>query len=383
MGSGNHKSRFVFFPIGQRTRKVQGRGSLPSTWVAQVQGHRRQQGCAGTSSAGPGTPSCRHTWTPQPSRPLLTRPGSSSGSPRAGYRAGRARSLGRGSPRETEKVPPPRRRRPGAPLAPLAPHAPHAPQPPGRAQGRRAAGAQSPGTVAGAGGTRAAPLQPLGARDRPRGAQPVLTTPRTIPRWRRRRAPRAGTGAGWRRGGESEDRERRRRRRGRSGEQRGGGACTRCAARAARQSHCASWAAAAAGALSPPAPPPPLPAAPAPGPPRPAFPPPPLCASGPQRPSARTPGRPHSGRGLADAAPKDSTSWGCARNAPGDAPSPGCGASPRRAARGSPGSGCVWGQGGTQGLAARPGDAGRSSWPPPGGDTGGKGLPRDRAHRSG
>lgn len=102
------------------------------------------------TTRAPGLPGCGHTWTPRPSRPLLARPGSSSGSPRAGRGAGRARSLGRGSPRRAEKVPPPRRRRPGAPLAPLAPHAPHAPR-----AGRKVAergGARSSGTVAGAGG---------------------------------------------------------------------------------------------------------------------------------------------------------------------------------------------------------------------------------------
>lgn len=214
---------------------------------------------------------------------------SCTGATRVPWRRSRART-----PRETaEKVPPPRRRRP---------RAPRAPQPPRQARGRGGEPAARGGTVPGAGEAPAAPLPPPGARD-PRGAQPVLTAPRlrsSVGGHRGQRGPSrsrvaAGRGTGGGRAAAADEKE----------------DAVECAHTGSPSSRSASErqpAAAVAGALSPPARPPPLPAAPAPGPPRPAFPPPPLCASGPQRPRARTPGRPRAGRSLGDAAPKGSPS---------------------------------------------------------------------------
>lgn len=194
-------------------------------------------------------------------RLLLSR--SSSGAPRAGHRRRARTRPWPGQPGEAEKVPPPRRLRPGA-RSPRSLPARRKVAAPGR---RRAGPRDRPRRRGRAGRAPPAPGRPHSpclARD------PQVAAAE-------RGAARAGAGGGGAR--ESEQ-----------GERRGGGAESPAGSErrrlhtprstSSRQPQGASGAAAAAaGALSPPARPPPLPAAPAPGPPRPAFPPPPLCAA--------------------------------------------------------------------------------------------------------
>lgn len=142
----------------------------------------------------PRAPSCRRTWTPppQPALPVLALPGSHAGG-LPGTAAGRARSL-----RAAEKVPPPRRRRPRAPVAP---------QPPRQAKGRGGEPAARGGTVPRVGAAPAAPLPPPGAPDRPGRAPHTHRPSLEIPSWRPQGAarpePKAGGGGATSRSGET------------------------------------------------------------------------------------------------------------------------------------------------------------------------------------
>ncbi|XP_070125323.1 protein FAM246C-like [Equus caballus] len=178
-----------------------------------VQGHGRQPGWTGRNHAGARTPSCGHTWAPRPARPLLALPASCSGSPRApGAHAALAEAAEGG-----EKVPPPRRRRPG----------PAAPQPAGRAQGR---GAEPRDRPRRRGRARRAPRPraPVSAAGRAaRTHRPSLTIPgggRGGRRGPSQSRVSAGRGVG---GGRAAAAAAARRVR----EQRGGGGCRRRAAR--------------------------------------------------------------------------------------------------------------------------------------------------------
>lgn len=145
------------FPVGRRTRKVLGRGRprVPgylrfrvtgASWMDR-QKPRQPQDCplpAHLDAPAGAAP-------PRPARVLGGFPGTG---------AGRALSL-----RAAEKVPPPRRRRPRAPLAP---------QPPRQAKGRGVARRDCP--PRGGSASRSPPI-PRAPRIG-RGAQPVLTAPR-------------------------------------------------------------------------------------------------------------------------------------------------------------------------------------------------------------
>lgn len=275
-------------------------------------------------------------------RLLLSR--SSSGAPRAGHRR-RAPVRGRGSRGRLRKFLRPDVCAPG-------PARPAASQPAARSR-RRAGGERGPGTVPGSGGAPAAPLPPPGAR--------THRASLGIPRWRPRSAARpepepvaAGRGS---RSRESGAAAARRVRRGASG-----GACTRRAARAAVSPRARAGLPRRRRGLyrRPPGPRPFLP------PPPPARPAPPsrrrLCVRRPAASPRPHPGTPRSRSRLADAVPRGSPSWGCAREAPGDAQTARCGASRGRGARGAPGSGVLGG--GDPGARVAPRGLGQSSWLP-------------------
>ncbi|XP_057359283.1 transcription initiation factor TFIID subunit 4-like [Manis pentadactyla] len=268
-------------------------------------------------------------------RLLLSR--SSSGTPRAGHRRRARTRPWPGQPAEAEKVPPPRRLRPGA-RSPRSLPARRKVAAPGR---RRAGPRDRPRRRGRAGRTPPAPGRPHSPR--------LARDPQVAAA--ERGAARAGAGGGGAR--ESEQ-----------GERRGGGGAENPAGSERRRLHtprspssrqpqgASGAAAAAAGALSPPARPPPLPAAPAPGPPRPAFPPPPLCAAA---------------RCVPAPAPRDAPLPPASRGR-GPLRAPVVGLRPEtRRPRGAAPAGAeahvgrrdrVCWEGGTQGLAARPGDWG-------------------------